>query len=83
MTRQLWKKVPPHARANYAQPQAPGTPLKRRSVDILNDEEAFGNFLVVRCEIGFLDWLQMEPDGHLRAKFTWNGQVWNAEWVTA
>jgi len=81
LTRQLWGKVPRHARNNYAHPLAPGSALKSSTAGLLNDEEAFDNFLVVLCEITFLDWLQIRPEGHLRAQFSWDGQTWNSEWV--
>ena len=81
LTRQLWKKVPRYARQIYAHPQAPGTALESFPAGLLSDDEAFSNFLVVHCEVTFLDWLQIRPEGHLRARFSWDGQAWNSEWV--
>lgn len=82
LTRQLWKNVPQHARDNYVHPPAPGTTLESLPAGLLSDEEAFSNFLVVHCEVIFLDWLQIRPEGHLRAWFSWDGQAWISEWVT-
>ncbi len=81
VTRQLWQEVPRHPRQNYAHPQAPGTELESGLAGSLSDQEALCNFLVVDCEVTFLDWLQIRPEGQLRARFNWDGQTWNSQWV--
>jgi hypothetical protein len=83
VTRQLWNKVPHHARQIYADPQAPGTELNAKRAGLLNDQEAFGNFLSVHCQVTDLDWLHIRTDGHLRAQFRWDGQAWSGVWVAA
>jgi len=77
ITRRLWESVPVDARGNYSSPQSPGEPIVTRHEIPLRDEQAFLNFLVVQCEVDFLDWLQISNEGHQRAQFTWDGQAWN------
>lgn len=82
LARRLWEDVPRDARGNYSSRQSPGEPLDSRIATTLCGEEAFFNFLVVQCEVVFLDWLQISNDGHQRAQFRWNGKAWNGVQVT-
>jgi len=75
--RNLWEQVPPEARVNYSSALAPCNPVKDQPLRLLNDDEAFPNFMVVQCKIDFLDWLQISEDGHQRAQFNWDGRTWN------
>ena len=75
--RNLWEQVPLESRLNYSSALAPGNPVKDQPLRLLNDDEAFLNFMVVQCEVVFLDWLQISEDGHQRAQFNWDGHAWN------
>jgi pyridoxine/pyridoxamine 5'-phosphate oxidase len=76
LTWKLWKRVPQDARGNYSNSQSPGEPTVARPETSLCDEEAFLNFVVVECEVVFLDWLQISQDGHQRVQFNWGGHAW-------
>lgn len=76
LTRKLWECMPQHARGNYSNSQSPGEPTVARPETSLCDEEAFLNFVVVECEVVFLDWLQISKNGHQRAQFSWDGHTW-------
>lgn len=45
-------------------------------------ERGRGNFSVIRCVVNRVDWLKIDPRGHLRADFAWdaNGSV-SARWI--
>ena len=75
--RNLWKQVQLESRLNYSSVLSPGDPVKDQPLRLLNDHEAFLNFMVVQCEVVFLDWLQISKDGHQRAQFNWDGHAWN------
>jgi pyridoxine/pyridoxamine 5'-phosphate oxidase len=77
IARECWSQVPQASRTVYAFSQAPGQALDSTKAAYLEDEKAFLNFLVVRCELTFLDWLQIHDSGHLRAQFSWDGRTWN------
>jgi pyridoxamine 5'-phosphate oxidase len=77
LARLLWDSVPPEARGNFSSPKSPGEPIDAAAGVSLRDKDAFLNFLVVQCEVDFLDWLQISEDGHQRAQFKWNGHAWN------
>ncbi|HIE95532.1 MAG TPA: hypothetical protein EYG03_19145 [Planctomycetes bacterium] len=43
---------------------------------------ARGNFAVISCEVGTADWLLLQPDGNLRARFTYeDSAVSTADWL--
>jgi len=75
--RKLWKQVPLESRHNYSSALTPGEPVKDQPLRLLNDDEAFQNFMVAQCEVIFLDWLLISEDGHQRVQFSWNGHEWN------
>jgi pyridoxine/pyridoxamine 5'-phosphate oxidase len=79
-----WHDLPTTSRANYRQSSAPGTPVGGRSSLPLardDDQAAFSRFLVVRCQLETMDWLQLHPEGHRRARLTWSAPRWRASWV--
>lgn len=79
-----WRALPAASRANYRQPEAPGTPLGERDPrpgEQDDDATAFARFLVVRCRIELMDWLRLDPTGHHRARIAWAAPRWKAVWV--
>lgn len=39
-------------------------------------------FSVIACQVGTIDWLYLRARGHQRARFSWQGDHFNATWVT-
>jgi hypothetical protein len=50
--------------------------------DLVDEQQALRNFMVVCCEVEEIDWLQLGAEGHLRARFNWNGRAWKGVWIT-
>ena len=79
-----WRDLPTTSRANYRQPDPPGTPVDGRATLPSHgdtDDSAFARFLVVRCEVESLDWLRLDRSGHRRARLAWSTPRWQAAWV--
>jgi hypothetical protein len=79
-----WRCLPTTSRANYRQPEAPGTPVDGRAAHPTHgddDETAFHRFLVVRCQVENMDWLRLDRGGHHRAHLSWSAPQWRASWV--
>ncbi len=43
--------------------------------------EARSRFAVLACRIDRFEWLFLSGNGHRRARFTWNGESWDGDWV--
>ena len=79
-----WRCLPTTSRANYRQPEAPGTPVRGRVAHPPHgddDQAAFRRFLVVRGQVEAMDWLQLDRGGHHRAHLSWSMPQWRASWV--
>jgi pyridoxamine 5'-phosphate oxidase len=88
-----WAKVGLNSRKNYLSLQRPGTPLANpgsglpetfdsRNLSPVESEAGRKHFAVIVCQITFLDWLQLNPDGHRRAQFIWENDKLRSNWVT-
>jgi pyridoxine/pyridoxamine 5'-phosphate oxidase len=75
---------------DYLSPQAPGTPLdndraarppSRQRHGVAPDAETGpapspAHFAVIEASVQSIDWLELHPDGHRRARFDSNGSRW-------
>ena len=87
-----WSRLSPLNRRDYCTVDPPGSPLTMPGSGLPDsfgqtptpDESEIGrrNFVVVRCQVDFLDWLLLQESGHLRAQFTWQDNKLSATWVT-
>jgi pyridoxine/pyridoxamine 5'-phosphate oxidase len=81
-----WATLAAASRAPYAQRLAPGSGLQH-AIDNGNtahqeplcDELAQQQFVVIRCTVHRMDWLQLNPGGHERALMLWHGSAWHSE----
>ncbi|MFD1560027.1 pyridoxamine 5'-phosphate oxidase family protein [Paraburkholderia silviterrae] len=84
----LWKLSRPHSLIVYRAQLAPGTP-------IASPEEAhtapgntpdsmagFENFCLVTVDVQKIDYLDLSPNRHARAKFCRQDGAWHGGWVT-
>lgn len=78
----LWEHQSPASLAHYARPSAPGSPLDApddglreavKTEPITEDDVAQGRqyFAAIRTVIDRIEWLHLHPDGHYRARFTY------------
>ena len=84
LTRRAWPSVPETNQLNYSTALPPGATISDPALgQAANDDpaSAFANFAVIWCEITRIDWLQLGPQSHRRAQFTWNGSEWLAAWT--
>ena len=88
-----WTRVGLTSRMNYLSLQRPGTPLANpgsglpeafdsRNLSPAESEAGRKHFAVIVCQVTFLDWLQLNPDGHRRAQFIWESDKLRSSWVT-
>ncbi|MGI9523479.1 MAG: pyridoxamine 5'-phosphate oxidase family protein [Hyphomicrobiaceae bacterium] len=68
-----WEGLHPGAKASYAQPISPGSPIlppaQRSSDTPVEIGQGYRNFTVVDVSITRIDWLELHRDGHRRALF--------------
>jgi pyridoxamine 5'-phosphate oxidase len=86
-----WNRLSSLNRRDYCTVDPPGSPLTRPSSGLPDNfgptptpaEAEIGrkNFVVVVCQVDFLDWLLLQEAGHLRAQFTWQDHKLSATWV--
>ena len=87
-----WESSTLLARRCYSQIGGPGTVssipssglpehLQGRQPTAEEAEAGRENFAVVRCQIQELDWYSLAFTGHVRAHFTWSGDVLKKEWL--
>ncbi len=79
---EVWEKVPPHNRREYQAEHKPGASIASPDAGWLTDsEKGADHFTIVRCFPQEIDVLQLNRDGHLRARFSKTGEGWEGEWV--
>jgi hypothetical protein len=86
-----WSRLSPLNQRDCCTVEPPGSPLSTPSSGLPEnfgqtpnpDESEIGrrNFVVVRCQVDFMDWLLLQEAGHLRAQFTWQENGLSATWV--
>lgn len=88
-----WEQTPVTGRLNYSTVDAPGTALdgwadslpaelRVAAPDERNTMAGRGNFAVVATVVDRLDWLWLNPAGHRRAEWTWDGTRFGGRWIT-
>lgn len=77
-----WKNVPLPARFNYGAPLPPGTPVQSPELAAHAAEGDFANFGVILAEVRSMDMLWLRQEGHIRARFDREGEIWRETWLT-
>ena len=89
---EAWSRSSLSSRRCYLAPHAPSISLADFSANLPGDllhqapdqgasEAGRSNFAVVRCHLESIDWLHLRHDGHVRARFSWDGDAVEAEWL--
>ena len=87
-----WATLPPPLRTPYRAQHPPGTPLDAPEVAEAirtpdnpdnpdSPDNGFENFAFVVIRVVRLEWLQLRPTGHRRARFEWTTR-WEGRWLT-
>ncbi len=88
-----WKATKIAGRFNYSMTESPGTPIDkpssglsdlfRNKVPTLFESERYReNFMAIACQIEHMDWLLLRVMGNRRARFEWDKNGLDANWVT-
>lgn len=75
-----WDAVPPAARRDYAQEDAPGTPCPAPPGAPAHADPA-RHFAVLTVMVETLDWLRLAPEPHRRAGFILDGDAPRGTWL--
>ncbi len=93
LANEQWKATKITSRCNYATTEPPGTPIDKPSSGLsdlfrnkvptlLESEKCRENFMAIACQIEHMDWLILRVMGNRRARFAWDKNGLNANWVT-
>lgn len=77
-----WKNIPDAARFNYGAPLPPGTPVQSPECAVHSAQGDFANFGVIIAEVRSMDMLWLRQEGHVRARFDREGEIWQETWLT-
>jgi 3-hydroxyisobutyrate dehydrogenase len=89
-TKEYWDKLPVSARKSYATVHPPSSPILQDSQDLPSDWEKmdkaatdrfFDNFLVVVTTVDHVQCLHLHAEGHQHARFTWEEDKWEGQWL--
>lgn len=76
----LWRETPEANRRNYRTSAAPGAPLEMET-PMHDTSTGRENFCVLEGSVDAMDYLQLLPEQHLRAQWTWQSGEWSGSWV--
>jgi len=89
--RDAWQSTPLINRVNYCTRLAPGIEIpsadaawpkwQEETPTVEESEIGWPNFAVIVAEIEHLELLQLRPEGHRRAGFTWTGRDFRGHWL--
>jgi hypothetical protein len=85
MADEQWAATSITSRLNYATNHPPGTPvrqptsglpdnLRNKVPTLLESEKVRPYFMAIACHLDAMDWLQLNPLGNRRARFTWDNK---------
>jgi pyridoxamine 5'-phosphate oxidase len=92
-TKQAWQNTQVEARKSYLTTEAPGTVknhptdglpelFSSRNLTFQESEVGKTNFALVSVQVGKIDWLHLDSQGHRRAVFYYkNGELIEMEWL--
>ena len=87
-----WSRTSTMSRRCYCGEDAPGQIMpsrtsglpqayEERSPTLLESEAGRKHFVVISCQLDTLDWLHLHARGHSRARFSWIGKEFKADWI--
>lgn len=79
---EIWQNLPDYGKSDYLTRQAPGSIKNNDSKRLLSINNP-QNFCVIITSIHLIDWLQLNREGHLRAKFERTKEEWLGSWLVA
>ncbi len=81
----FWEEESPDELVFYFKESGPGTPVDRPTsgvdIDAMSEEEARSYFAVFRTEVEEILWHGLYPDQEIRARFRWDGEAFQGEWI--
>ena len=91
LAREKWEQISPKSRGDYIGPLEPGTASETYESNLPdnfleepsqeNTGHGFENFCVLVSQVEEIDFLKLMRGGHLRTKFTRDGDGWQKSWV--
>lgn len=78
----LWADVPPPVRATYQSPHPPGTPIDQphRNLPDAGGEAGRQHFAAVACRVDEIDYVQLDPAGHVRMRISLGCEAIFGDW---
>ena len=86
-----WDNIPPSNRGDYVGPHAPGTIADSYENNLPNSfleqptqentAHGFDNFCVILSTVAEIDFLKLIKGGHLRCRFSREGDTWKRRWI--
>lgn len=87
-----WAHTRITSRLNYCTIESPGTPIDKpgsglpdfllnKIPTLLESEKGRKNFMSIACRIDTIDWLILRLTGNQRARFVWDKDTLNANWI--
>ncbi len=76
----FWAATPDSARRNYGMDASPGAKIAMPS-EIRWTGPGFDRFAVIKAEIAEIDFLELRPEVHHRARAHWTGDSWTTSWI--
>ena len=80
LARARWQKSAARSRQCYHAALSPSTPAASPEAPTPL-ETGFENFAVIDCKVDTIDWLYLQHEGHLRARFDWRDGNWQSTWL--
>ncbi len=89
---EAWQSLGGSSRRNYSALTTPGSPIKHYKEGIeaydgldsvQGDRQASWrpHFCTIHTHLTRVEWLLLERAGHRRARFDWDGQQWESQWL--
>ncbi|MRT30035.1 pyridoxamine 5'-phosphate oxidase family protein [Herbaspirillum sp. CAH-3] len=80
----MWTGARPHTLILYKTPHAPGTPIAQPEdghVPPQASGDGFENFALVEVRLERIEWLDLTPNQHRRARFERLQDQWQGQWI--
>lgn len=80
LARARWENSTHRSRQCYHAQLSPGTAMDTPQIGEPL-ASGFDNFAVIDCMVHDIDWLYLDSQGHLRARFVWRDGEWRSGWI--
>ncbi|MFT6936309.1 MAG: general stress protein 26 [Saprospiraceae bacterium] len=80
INQEIWLNLPDYGKSDYLTQHPPGSTLSENDKESLN-KDFYQNFCIIKTKIKVIDYLRLNRDGHLRAKFEIENNEWKGEWL--